>query len=63
MSRCAKPPQVTKADIERVAADVRKPVLEVLTLLQVAAAHLDDDEQTLEVLSAIKSEILAERGL
>lgn len=59
----AKELQITRAQVEAVAADVRKPVLEVLTLLQIAAAHLDDDEQTLEILCAIKAEVLAEDGL
>jgi hypothetical protein len=55
--------QITRAHVEAVAADVRKPVLEVLTLLQAAAAHLNDGETTLDQLCAIKAEILAERGL
>lgn len=63
MSRRANSTQVTRADVEKVAADVRKPVLEVLALLQAAAAHLNDGEKTLHQLCAIKAEILAERGL
>src|SRR5579859_5338081 len=51
-------PEITRADVEAVAADVRKPVLEVLTLLQAAAAHLNDGETTLDQLCAIKAEIL-----
>jgi hypothetical protein len=59
----AKAEDITRAHVEAVAADVRKPVLEVLTLLQAAAAHLNDAETTLDALCAIKAEILAERGL
>lgn len=56
----AKAEAITRADVEAVAADVRKPVLEVLSLLQAAAAHLNDGERTLDVLCEIKAEIIAE---
>lgn len=49
---------ITRADVEAVAASEGKPVLEVLSLLQTGAAHLNDGEQTLDALCAIKAEIL-----
>lgn len=63
MSQVVTSEEITRAHVEAVARDEGKPVLEVLSLLQAGAAHLSDDEKTLEVLIAIKREILAERGL
>lgn len=50
---------ITLADVEALAREERRPVLEVLTLLQTGAAALGDDEKTLEALCALKADYLA----
>lgn len=50
---------ITREAVEIVAQEKNQPVLEVITALQSAAAHIGD-EQTLDVLCEIKSQILDE---
>jgi hypothetical protein len=52
-------PEVTRAAVEALAAEVGRPVLDVVTDLQATAATLGDSEATLEKLCAIKADLIA----
>lgn len=55
-------PQITRADVERVARERNQSLLSVLTELQGVAAKLGQhNEALLETICAIKSEVIAEQ--
>ena len=56
-------PEITKEAIEIVAKESNMNIIEAISLMQSAAAKLDDNEKTLEKLCNVKNEILVEMGI